>query len=162
MSSAQLVRDQVGGVARGDEDEDTVPRFRGDEMPQERSALRGIDPKGFALLKSQPNAVVRRLLRTIESNDAKPDPETFKRIAAYALLALNEWVIEVDSVSVAEDVRDRLLAMFRSGTLDKELENDVVGTISRLTMAVGLDDERRFVPFPAHRLWGEIWRIGFD
>jgi hypothetical protein len=118
--------------------------FRGflSSVTPEYQRLRVMKPDDYALLRSQPRTVARRLLRSIEGGDYPPSEPTKRRDDVAATL-LEEWLMEVDSVALAREFRDRLFALAIEGKLDPGVEARAISTVADLTSRLGLDDDRR-------------------
>jgi hypothetical protein len=108
----------------------------------EYQRLRVMKPDDYALLRSQPRTVARRLLRSMEAGD-DPLADPIKRRDDVAAMLLDEWLMEVDSVALAREFRDRLFAMAIEGKLGAVAEVWSIMTVAGLTASLGLDDDRR-------------------
>jgi hypothetical protein len=133
-----ILRDQVHGYnpGRGFLSEPT-PLF---------VALKEARPADYARLRADPEAVVRRLLLTIEvGGEAAREPGPQFRMApgSAALILLREWLDEVDSVALARSARDRLLTRLLDGAIQTDSEMEAVGLVTTLTQRLGPDQVPR-------------------
>ena len=130
-----VLRDQVHGyyLGRGFLSEPT-PWF---------DAMERSKPADYARLRADPEAVVRRFLRTAEAGE-KADPSGNRMAPGpAALILLGEWLVEVDSVALARSARDRLLALLLAGAIPAESEDQAIGQVAALVRQLGPDQTRR-------------------
>lgn len=132
-----ILRDQVHGYNPG-------RGFLSEPTPL-YVALKGSKPADYARLRADPEAVVRRLLLTIEAG-GKPGggPQDFRMApGSAALILLREWLDEVDSVALALSARDRLLAHLLARAIPADTQMEALGLVAGLTQRLGLDDPGR-------------------
>ena len=89
-------------------------------------ALERSKPADYARLRADPEAVVRRLLRTAEAGgEADPSGNSLAP-GPVALILLGEWLVEVDSVALARSARDRLLTLLLDGAIPTDSEDQAI------------------------------------
>jgi hypothetical protein len=135
-------RARIDAILRKQYDDFNPMRGFLSSVTPEYQRLRAMRPDEYALLRSQPRTVARRLLRSIEAGDSSPTDRNKRRDDVAATL-LDEWLIEVDSVAIAGEFRDRLFALTMEGKLGAGAEARSIMTVASLTSRLGLDDDRR-------------------